>query len=67
MDKVTDSFGEFITQLAWLARSVVNWIIWAGAGKFIPASCTWCRPAWMIGLAMGVVLIFVYWKGPKTD
>lgn len=62
-----ESLSQIFGSLASLARVVFNGIIWAAAGNFMPATCGWCRIAWMVGLLMGVILIFVYWKGPKTN
>ena len=67
MELHADSINNLLTQLSWLMRTTVNTVIWAAGGQFMPSTCTWCRPAWMAGLGMGVVLIFAYFKGPRGD
>lgn len=67
MEPSVDSLSDFLASLSFALGRVVDGIVWALGGKFMPSSCAWCRPAWMIGLVMGVIVIFVYSKGPKSD
>lgn len=67
MDKFWDSLNALMASMGWLARATVHGVVSLSTGQFMPSNCNWCRPAWMIGLGMGLVLIFVYAKGPKTD
>jgi len=48
-------------------RSAIDGVIRIATGKFIPDTCPSCRLFWMLGLAMGVVLLVVYLRGPKTN
>ena len=67
MELHADSISDALTSFGWLIRTVVNGTIWAGTGQFMPINCTWCRPAWMAGIGLGVVFVFVYLNGPRRD
>ena len=65
MELYMDSFNDVFGSLGWLLRTAVNSVIWIATGQFMPINCTWCRPAWMVGLAMGAVVVFGYFSGPR--
>ncbi len=67
MDVAIDSFNDILVALGFAARRVFDGVVWGLGGQFIPASCRWCKPAWLIGLGMAVVLIVFYWRGPRKD
>jgi len=67
MELYADAINDLLTQLSWLMRTSVSTVVWAVGGQFMPSNCSWCRPAWLTGLGMGAVLIFVYFSGPRRD
>ena len=67
MELYADSISDAVSTFGWLLRTMMNGVIWGATGQFMPTNCTWCRPAWMAGLGMGAVLVFVYFSGPRRD
>ncbi len=67
MELHVDTISDALTSFSGLVRTIMNGTVWAATGQFMPINCTWCRPAWMAGLGMGVVLVFVYLNGPRRD